>query len=400
MPDSNNPSTFVPAADKPILRTVILLFRHWRFLLACFLLGAIISGIIAFTTPNSYKAVATFLPPQKQSGLLESVTSGLSSTLKSFGISKTSSSSGGIFSYLSILQSREMSERIIKHFELVKVYEISSGSLQKAREELSDNTEFAYEEEGHISIAVEDVDPKRAAMMANAFVDHLNDINTKLNVSEAHANRIVVETQYNETVKALNMLEDSLMEFQRRTKIYSLPEQTKAALSAVASIRAQLLFQQVAVSVAEKMYGSNDADVILARTKLTELQKNVDLAQTGKGLGDLLPPISQMPKEAVQYARLYRDYEIYSKFFAFMVPMYQQAKVDELKETRAVVLLDTAVAPEKKSKPKRSIIVGIAALSTLTIGILFVLLRERVAYVKTQHPEEWRAMKESFRKRA
>lgn len=397
MPDSKNPSTSDPATDKPILRTVILLFRHWRFLLACFLVGAIISGIIAFTTPNSYKAVATFLPPQKQSGLLESVTGGLSSTLKSFGFAKSTFGGSGVYSYLPILKSMEMSERMMKRFDLLKVYDINSGSTQKAREELNDHSEFSFEEEGHISVSVEDSDPKRAAEMANAFVEYLNEINTELNVSEAHSNRIVVEKQYNETLKSLAVLEDSLMEFQKRTKIYSLPDQAKIALSATASIRAQMMYQQVAVAVAERTFGSDDADVQLAKVKLQELQKSIDDTQNGKGIGQLLPPIADMPKEVVQYARLFRDYEIYSKFLGFLVPMYQQAKIDEIKETRAVVLLDKAQAPDKKSGPKRSLIIAVTALSFFTLGVLFLFVRDRIHSYKENFPNEWESIARSFK---
>ena len=249
-----------------------------------------------------------------------------------------------------------------------------------------------------MSVSVEDFDPRRAADMANTFIGELDQINSDLNISEAKTNRVFIEQQYSATISTLKSLEDSFIVFQKRTKIYSLPEQTKAALTGAATVHAQLLYQQVAVAVAEKMYGENDADVILAKTKLKELEKSIAQEQSGQGANNLLPPIKDMPKEGMEYLRLYRDYEIYSKLLGFLMPMYQQAKIDENKETKAVVVLDRAVAPEKKYKPKRSIIIGLSFLSVFVLGAAFVLIRDRVLYYKSNHPDEWKTIHDSFRR--
>ncbi len=388
-----------PAPDRPIVRAIVILIRHWRFLLLCFIVAAIVSGIISFTIPNSYRAVASFLPPQKQSGLLESVTSGLSTTLRSFGLSKMANTSSGVYSYLAILQSKSMGEKIVKKFDLIKVYEISSGSMERAIKSLSENTEFSFEEEGYLTVAVEDTDPKRAAEMANTYVDFLNAINTDLSATEARSNRLFLEQQYNATNPTIKNIEDSFIVFQKRTKLYSLTDQSKAALTASASAYAQLMYQQVGAKVAEKMFGENDADVILAKTKLRELEKTLGSFQSGKGFGDILPPMKDLPKEGMEYMRLYRDYEIFSKYLGFLMPMYQQAKIDEQRQSQAVVRLDLASPPELKSKPKRSIIIALASLSMLVLGMAFVLMRDRISFYRAQHPDEWTAIRESFGKK-
>jgi uncharacterized protein involved in exopolysaccharide biosynthesis len=41
----------------------------------------------------------------------------------------------------------------------------------------------------------------------------------------------------------------------------------------------------------------------------------------------------------------------------FLLPLYEQAKIDEKKDTPVVLVLDTAVPPQRKSKPKRTLIV-------------------------------------------
>ncbi len=387
------------AIERPFLRSLLLLARHWRFLLVCFLAGAVVSALIALLMPNQFRATATFLPPQKQSGLFDNVASGLSTTLRSFGFSRMATGGSGVYSYLAILESRQMGERIVAAFDLKKVYDVSSGSMERTLKILAENTEFTIEEEGQITVSVWDADAKRAADMANAFVQYLNEINTDLSAREARANRQFIEQQYNATLAAVRSIEDSFVVFQKRTKIFSLPDQSKAALTAAAGASAQLLYQQVAVAVAEKMYGSDDADVRLAQEKLKEMRKTVGEMSASTGFGDLLPAMKDMPKEGMEYMRLYRDYEIYSKFLAMLMPMYQQAKVDENRQALAVVTLDRAVVPERKDRPKRSIIVAVSALSLLVLGLLFLFVRERLYFYRSAHPAEWAALRESFSRR-
>jgi uncharacterized protein involved in exopolysaccharide biosynthesis len=102
-----------------------------------------------------------------------------------------------------------------------------------------------------------------------------------------------------------------------------------------------------------------------------------------------------MPAEGMEYMRLYRDYEIYSKFLGFLLPMVQQARVDEHRQAQAVVQLDAATPPEWKNKPKRSIIIGISALSILVLAMIFVLSRERFSYYRSLYPDEWNTIRQS-----
>ena len=52
--------------------------------------------------------------------------------------------------------------------------------LSHARRMLAGNSKFVSEKGGMISITVKDGDPHRAAQIANAYVDELHDINSRL----------------------------------------------------------------------------------------------------------------------------------------------------------------------------------------------------------------------------
>ena len=52
--------------------------------------------------------------------------------------------------------------------------------LSQARRMLAGNSKFVSEKGGMISITVKDGDPHRAAQIANAYVDELHNINSRL----------------------------------------------------------------------------------------------------------------------------------------------------------------------------------------------------------------------------
>ncbi|MCB2203206.1 hypothetical protein KQI65_00545 [bacterium] len=381
--------------NRPFVRSVFVLLRHWRFLALSFVVAAVVAVVFALMMPNWFKSTATFLPPAGGSGLLDKVSGGLSTTLRTFGISGIGGESGG-YSYLSILESRRMGERIVNEFDLIKVYDIGDGSMEKALGNLEDNTNFEFDEDGRVVISVWDTDPKRAAEMANTYFTNLNDISTELNSAEARGNREFVELQYTTVRDSLHRLEERMAAFQRRTKILSLEEQTKATIKAAGEMYAQLESYRVMLGVLERNLGKDDAEVRSLRIAISEMEKRVPGLGDNELTGMLGDNVGDISEEGITYLRLYRDIEILSKLQAFLLPMYQQSLIDEQKKMHVLVPLDVAVPAERKSRPRRSIIVLAAGLSVLFLAAAFLLIRERLRYYSAQHADEWSSVRRSI----
>jgi uncharacterized protein involved in exopolysaccharide biosynthesis len=372
-----------------------VLLRHWKFLTAAFLTAAVVTLVYALLLPNWYRSDATFLPPQGNSGLLERVTGGLSTTLKSFGIAGLGGEGEG-YSYIAILQSRRMGETLVKEFDLMKAYDIDDRSMEKTLKALSENSDFTYEEDGRVVISVWDTDPKRASGIADAYFTHLNEIATELNSNEARDNRTFVELQYFGIRDSLNKLENRMAAFQKRTKIFSLEEQTKATISAAGELYAQLGLQKVYLGMLERNLGPDDAEVRSQRALVQELTKQVPGLGDNELTGLLGDKGTDLPEEGLTYLRLYRDIEILSKLQGFLLPMYQQSIIEEQKKMHVLVPLDRANMPEKKDRPKRSVIILAASFSVLALAMAFLLLRERFRYYAQAWPDEWASVRRNM----
>ena len=85
-------------------------------------------------------------------------------------------------------------------------------------------------------------------------------------------------------------------------------------------------------------------------------------------------PQDSVPGVVRQYAALELEQMIQTRILEVIGPLYEQARFDEEREAEAVQVVDYAVPPKLKAKPKRAVIVVAAALSAFLLAALFVLL--------------------------
>jgi len=363
----------------------LYILTKWKWFLLTWFVGTMIVGtILVLLIPRWYKAEASVLPPSNSnllSGLsgLSSMLQNVSPLLSRAGLSSTSQT----YTYLAILNSGTVMDSVINKFNLVKVYHIGSYPMEKAQKELRENTNFELDENDAIDITVLDKDGNRAADMANYFVTLLNEIFIKVSVEEAHNNRLFIQQRYEKNLVDLRHAEDTLEAFQERYKIYDMPQQAKAAITAGADLEAQRMAAEMELGVMRQQYGEDAPQVKLKTFQIAELNKQLNDLQTGSG-GEfnhgvnVLPAFKNVPELGIAYLRLYRDYEIQTKLLEFILPMYEQAKIEEQKDTPAVIVLDKAGPPERPTVPKRLFIEIVLAFVVLSSLIYLVHVLERV----------------------
>jgi tyrosine-protein kinase Etk/Wzc len=243
--------------------------------------------------------------------------------------------------------------------------------------ELVSNVNFEVGSEGQLVIDVYDKDPQRAADMANYFVKILNDVNSELHVMNARANREFIEMRYKKNLVDLRNSEDSLRSFQIKYGVVALPEQLAASIKAMAEISGKLAIKQVEVAVLRKSFSATHPSVAAAQIEADALQQKIGDLNNGqgevKGQMNVLVPFRQAPDLGVKYVRLFREVEIQNKILEFVTPMYEQAKVEEQRATPSVIVLDYALVPERKAKPKVLLygLIALVASALIALSLVF-----------------------------
>lgn len=357
------PRPEAPKPDRDLLVNLRLLWEHRGFLFRVGVYALLASTLMAFLIPARYESTARLMPPDNQSA------SGLATAVAA--MSGGTGALGGIASdflglkstsdiFVGILSSRTVQDKLIQQFDLKKLYRDSR--MEDARKDLAEHTGISVDRKSQIiSLTVTDHDPKRAAAIAQAYVEELNRLVAELSTSSARRERIFLEERLKAVSQDLEAAEKEFSLFSSRNTAIDIKEQGKAMVEAAATLQGQLIAAESELEGLRQIYSDNNVRVRSVRARIAELKHQLEKIG-GKGEGSdeqqtsLYPSIRKLPLLGVTYADLYRRTRVQEAVFETLTKEYELAKVQEAKEIPTVKVLDSPNIPEKKSFPPRLLI--------------------------------------------
>jgi len=363
-----------------------ILWEQRKIILINVVTVTLLSLVISLIMPKTYTSSTVLMPPSSESG---SDIFGALNYLPFGGLlPKTKDETS---SMIAILKSRTLLESVIRRFDLIKFY--NTINMEYALESLASDLEIEVEKEGTIRISVDvdtdwfhpESDEKKAqtlsAEMAKYIVTQLDIINKSLQIEQASFHRIFIEERYAETINALSNAEDSLKAFQEEYNMIALPEQTLAAIEYASSIKGQIVANEVKLGVLKATLNSSHPDIENIKKENIELNKIMDELEHGLdpeniSKRNIFPAFVDVPDLGVRLIRLQREVEMQNTLFIFLTQQYEEAKIEESKDTPTIQILDDASIPERKSSPRRMLIVVISFSISLIITILYIFYNE------------------------
>jgi len=347
------------------------------------LVGVIISLLLK---PN-FIATAIILPPQQSSS-----SSALLSQLGSLASLGGGASALGMKSpadmYIGILQSRTIADTIISNFQLQALYK--EKKLEDARTSLKAHTAIEAGKDGLIHISFTDHDARRASDIANAYVGGLYSMNSNLAVGEAAQRRAFFDQQLEEEKKALAFAEEDLRMTQQKTGLIQLSGQAQMIIQTIAKLRADIASREVEMQVLRTSATDQNPEMARLNSEIStmrqQLSKLENDQQRGMSPGNIAVPASRVPQDALEYTRKYREFKYHETLFDLLSRQYEAARIDEAKSLPIIQVIDHAVPPDKRSGPKRALIVlGLGFLGAV-LGSVWALIKNGLSGLH-EHPE-------------
>jgi len=254
---------------------------------------------------------------------------------------------------------------------------------------------------GIISITVADHDPRRAASMAQAYVNELNLLVEQVSTSSARRERIFLEERLHAVKQDLDAAAQKFSEFASKNTAIDIPAQSKAMVEAAANLQGQLIAAESELRGLEAMYTEQNVRVRALRARVGELR-----SQLGKLGGDsgpiavpaatsdssFYPAIRQLPLLGVTYADLFRQTKIQETVYELLTQQYELAKVEEAKEVPSVKVLDAAVVPTKKSFPPRLMFTAAGTAFAVFAACVWLFVKQTWQDIDPQDPGKQFAM--------
>lgn len=366
-----------------LLSLAVVLAKHKRMIVCIVLGAAVLSAVVAMLMPSWYTSTSSVLPPQQQSS-----SAAMLSQLG--GLAGLAGTSLGMKSpqdlYVGLLKSQRISDAIIGRFGLKTLYD--EDTLFDTRKKLDKRVSFTSGKDGIIYIEFEDKDPARAAAIANMYVDELDSVTKLLAVTEASQRRAFFEKQLVSAKDQLANAEVALKVQQESTGLIKLDDQGKAIIENVARLRGQIAAKEVQLSAMQLFAAEGNPDLARAQQELAGLRiqlARVETQRNGQGT-DIFLPTGKIPEAALAYIRKVRDVKYYEAMFEVLSKQYELAKIDEAKQGAFLQVVDRAKPADKKSSPKRLVIVLASTMFSVFLAALAVVLVEGMERAR-QNPD-------------
>lgn len=333
--------------------------------------AAAVSVGYSLTLPNIYSATAKILPPQKETG------GGLSALLGQAGGAAALASGGlggGTDLYVAIVKSRSVADGVIRHPEVAEAFK--GKSLEAARKSVMASLKVQGGKDGVISITASNKDPKRAALLANAFVDELGRATVRLNLSKAGTERLFLEKRLAVVKQDLKGAEDDLKAFSQHNKLVQVDAQTKASIESVARLKGELSTKEVQLAVLSSKMTDESPDVKALQASIRRLRGEIGALTGSAGAGEGIPAIGDVPGVGLEYSRKLRAMKTQEAIFEQLSKQYEMVKLNEAKDSSSLQVLDEAVVPTEKSAPKRSVMVIVSTMMAFFFSVFLAFAQE------------------------
>jgi uncharacterized protein involved in exopolysaccharide biosynthesis len=370
--------------EKTLYEFLLLFINKKKTLGAFVILFGGVAILYCLFAPKIYRAESRVMPPsQGRSNMASAMLSQLGAGAGLIGLSGISTN-GQLL--IGVLQGQTVVDKIIDRFDLMNLYEIEYRV--KMREYVTSKILNLTEDtkSGIVIIAVMDEDPVRAAEMANAFVDELKKVLQSLAIGEAAQRRIFFEQQLVQSHKTLSDAEDELQKYQEKSGLVVMEPQFQAMLESIETLRAQIAAKEVEISSLRTYARGKNPDLKRAITELSALRAELNKLERQRTQRSdkttKATSLGEAPQLGLEYQRRLRDVKFATVMYELMLQQFEVAKVDESRETMVVQVIDPAIPPDYKYKPKRGRIILLGVLVGLGVGLTWALVADYVETMK------------------
>ncbi len=354
-----------------LLDLLIVLAKHKKLILGLPFAAAILAAIYSLSLPNIYTASTKILPPQQN----QSTAAGMLAQLGGLG-----GIAGGALGlkgpsdlYIGMLKSRKVADGIIERFDLNALFQqkLQSGT----RAALGGMTQIKAEKDGMITIEVDDKDPKRAAVLANAYVDELYKLTSVLAVTEASQRRLFFERQLAQAKDNLAKVEAFAKQALQEGGLVQVESQGRVMIETAARLRAQMTVKEVQIGAMRTFAADRNPDLRLAQQELESMKRELAKME-GAGGTKVMKHGGANERQGIDNLSLLRDVKYYETIYELLAKQYELAKLDEAKDSAIIQVLDKAIEPDFRSKPKRTFIVVLTALVAGVFAVFWAFIWE------------------------
>jgi len=290
-----------------------------------------------------------------------------------------------------VLESRSVTDAIIKRFDLTIRY--GEKYVEQARKRLWSHCSTRIDRKAKLVwLSCEDKDPRFVQGMLEYFGEYGNAVFRRVSTSSANEEVKFLDRRVAEMRKEADEAANRLREFEEKYKIIDLESQSKAVVSAMASLRSQEIAKELQLSYMNTFSARDESSAMQLRqqlavmnSKFKKLEQETSVesvtssvsalveskAANAKG-ADIFPAAMNVPRLRFELEQLIRDRKIRETDLMLLMQRLEMAKVNEARDTSAFQILDHPVVPTYRSRPKRLLALAVGIFAGFLLGVAWM----------------------------
>lgn len=356
-----------------ILDIAIMLAKHKWFIIITLLLVSIAVVTYSLLATMKWTSTTTFKPIVGSTNDLSNI-----SSLMSGNLSSLLSTTSGKSELVDIIRSREFLEDVINEFDLVKYFEIEEEdkfvirelALKSFRENvLSVGQDL---ETGIITISITTREKMLSPKIANFIVRKLEDYIQNVRMTKGKEERQFLEKRVEQIDREIKNYTNEIKKFQENYNIIELDKQLPSVMKSYSDLVSKYLNNKLMINYSENFL-KNTERLKTLKFKQTQLKEQIKDIETGNNnLISYQIALDSIPDITQKYTLLKTKLEILQNTYKTIYPQLEMAKLQELRDTQTINIIDPAIPAGLRSWPKRA---------QLCIIVFFISLFALVCYV-------------------
>lgn len=343
-----------------VLKTI---FKWKKEIFYTCLVAGVGSIIISFLLPIYYQSSTTFLvlsPDQTKPELLFGTTG---AQMEYYG------NGDDIDRILTLGESEELAAFMIDSFDLYNHYDIDQDNPKASyyiRLKLAKQLNLEKTSKDAIILTVEDKDKEKAAQMARAARNKINEIGSRLVLTNQEKTISIFERDVKDRTKLLREISDSLSATRTRYGVFNVNAQTKSLAEALAKAESKLVTNEAKHKSMSQLGGGRWRDSIaLLNVKIAaDKEKVLFVKEKLNSLNQGMSRILELEEQHKELGKSLSD---------AMKKLEQYNSVTGAKNP-AIMVIEEAKVPVIKSKPQRKIIILATVIMAFVFSIIGVLV--------------------------
>ncbi len=360
MASETNQASSAPAHLIGVLRSI----WQWRWPITYVTVaGTLMAVIISLLLPEYFTSQTAFLTISPDQVSIDGVFGNSNSRIQFYG------TGDDIDRLMAVAESDALVDHMVEEFDLYQVYDIDS-TKQKApvyvRREFLSLYDVKKTPRDAIELSVSDKDPVRAAAMARAARERINEISLNLIRATQERSAAGLRDEVNNREENLADLNRRLRELRDKYGVYNTAAQSEALAERTTSMQENLASTGAKISAYRQRGGRGARDSIAKyEIQLAGLESaKTDLDSQLMRLNLSIGPLDNLEEERLDLNNALSEDRIRLKQFETILRS----------EQRALEVVEEAKVPVAKSYPIRSLIVLGALVFSFVVAVAGALL--------------------------